>query len=104
MRVDESFFGRVGHDFRGELATMLAGVHFLLRYESGFSPTARQMLERVNAAGQRLKRLLDESGAVAWALEGPRHLPSVRKVALRALITSALPPRHALAEGRRVAI
>ena len=65
-RVDDDFFGRVGHDLRGELSTMLAGVHYLLRYEQGLGDTAREMLERINGAGLRLKRLLDEFGNAIW--------------------------------------
>ena len=73
MAVDDDFFGRVGHDLRGELATMLAGVHFLLRYEQGLGGTAREMLDRVNGAGQRLKRLLDEFGNCVWLDDSVEH-------------------------------
>jgi two-component system, OmpR family, sensor kinase len=66
MKIDEIFLGRVGHDLRGELATMIAGIHYLVRYEAGLTPSARQMLDRVNGAGQRLRRLLDEFDHAAW--------------------------------------
>jgi K+-sensing histidine kinase KdpD len=72
MAVDEAFFSRVGHDLRGELATILAGVHFVLRYDKALSGTSRQMLERVDGASQRLRRLLDELGHAAWAVGDER--------------------------------
>ena len=64
--IDDAFLSRVGHDLRGELATMVAGVHYLLRYETGVSATAGQMLERVDGAGQRMRRLLDEFDNAVW--------------------------------------
>src|SRR5262245_1970943 len=63
---EEAFLGRVGHDLRGELATMVAGIHYLMRYERGLSDAGKQMLERVNGAGGRLRRLLDELEHAAW--------------------------------------
>ncbi len=57
---------RAGHDLRGELATMVTGIHYLMRYESGLGETAKQMLERVDGAGKRLSRLLDELELAAW--------------------------------------
>jgi len=57
---------RAGHDLRGELATMVTGVHYLMRYEPGLGDTAKQMLERVDGAGKRLSRLLDELELSAW--------------------------------------
>jgi two-component system OmpR family sensor kinase len=69
MSLDDEFLGRVGHDLRGELATMVAGVHYLLRYETQISGTAREMLERVNGAGQRLAKLLNEFEHASW-IEG----------------------------------
>jgi two-component system, OmpR family, sensor kinase len=71
MTVDEMFLSRVGHDLRGELATMVTGVHYLLRYEADLGPTARQMLDRINGAGQRLRRLLDEFDDAVW-IDGGR--------------------------------
>ena len=64
--IDDVFLSRVGHDLRGELATMVAGVHYLIRYEAGTSATAKQMLERVDGAGQRMRRLLDEFDNAVW--------------------------------------
>jgi two-component system OmpR family sensor kinase len=64
--MNEAFFRRVEHDLRGELATMMAGLHFLLRYEKGLSPTANDMLGRIQGAADRLKRLLDEFGDASW--------------------------------------
>lgn len=72
MTVDDKFLSRVGHDLRGELATMVTGIHYLLRYESGLGPNARQMLDRVNGAGQRLRRLLDEFDDAVWIDSGSR--------------------------------
>jgi two-component system, OmpR family, sensor kinase len=77
MSYDDTFFGRVGHDLRGELATMLAGVHYLLRYESSLGGSAREMLDRVNGAGHRLKRLLGEFDNAIWLEPGrERQVPS----------------------------
>jgi len=70
MPVDDVFLNRVTHDLRGELATMVAGIHYLLRYEAGFSETGKQMLDRVNGAGQRLRKLLDELELSVW-IDGP---------------------------------
>jgi two-component system OmpR family sensor kinase len=70
--AEDEFLSRVGHDLRGELATMVAGVHYLMRYETGLGDTAKQMLERVDGAGQRLRRLLDEFDHVSWIDGGDR--------------------------------
>ena len=72
--LDDTFLAHVGHDLRGELATILAGAHFLGRYEKGVTPTGADMIERVQGAGLRLKRLLDELDDAAW-LVAPRPLP-----------------------------
>lgn len=64
--LDDAFLNRVTHDLRGELATMVAGVHYMMRYEGGVSAPGRQMLERVERAGQRLRRLLDELELGGW--------------------------------------
>jgi len=90
MIVDDLFLGRVGHDLRGELATMVAGVHYLLRYERDLSPSARQMLERVNGAGQRLKRLLDEFENAVWIGGGDRSTLVQEPCRLRMLVEAAL--------------
>ncbi|WP_437737109.1 sensor histidine kinase [Sorangium sp. So ce1335] len=66
MWMNDEFFARVGHDLRGELATMLAGVHYLLRYQKDLGAAPRDMLERVRGAGERLKRLLDEFDNSIW--------------------------------------
>lgn len=66
MWMDDEFFARVGHDLRGELATMLAGIHYVLRYEKELGSGSRDMLERVRGAGERLKRLLDEFDNAVW--------------------------------------
>ena len=64
--AEDVFLSRVGHDLRGELATIVAGVHYLIRYEANLGTTAKQMLERVDGAGQRMKRLLDEFDHATW--------------------------------------
>ncbi|WP_437299977.1 sensor histidine kinase [Sorangium sp. So ce426] len=71
MWMDDEFFARVGHDLRGELATMLAGVHYLLRYQKDLGAAPRDMLERVRGAGERLKRLLDEFDNSIWLRADP---------------------------------
>src|SRR5207249_4478401 len=87
--MDEAFFRRVEHDLRGELATMMAGLHFLLRYDKSLASPARDMLERVHGAGERLKRLLDEFGDAAWINLSPdraRHAIEAAPYDLAALI------------------
>jgi K+-sensing histidine kinase KdpD len=102
--VDEVFLSRVGHDLRGELATMVAGVHYLLRYEAELGPTARQMLERVNGAGQRLKRLLDELDNAAWISGGDARSLLFEPVAPAAVVQAALVRLAALAASREAVI
>lgn len=74
MSVDDAFFDRVAHDLRGELSTMVAGVHYLLRYGDSLTPAAREMLGRVSGAGERLARLLEELDDAVWLLETPKDL------------------------------
>jgi signal transduction histidine kinase len=62
------------------------------------------MLERVNAAGQRLRRLLDELGDAAWATEGVHALPTVESVDLGAAVTKAIARSTPLAAARDVII
>ncbi len=50
---------------------MVAGIHYLMRYEAGVSEPGKQMLERVNGAGQRLRKLLDELELAVWIGGGP---------------------------------
>jgi two-component system OmpR family sensor kinase len=90
MTVDEVFLSRVGHDLRGELATMVTGVHYLLRYEAGLGPTARQMLDRVNGAGQRLRRLLDEFDDAVWIDSGSRSALTLAECHADALVKNVL--------------
>lgn len=90
MGVDEVLVGRVGHDLRGELATMIAGVHYLLRYEGELSETARQMLDRVNGAGQRLRRLLDEFELSVWIDRRDPAGLAIERVQLGPLIEGVL--------------
>jgi two-component system, OmpR family, sensor kinase len=69
MTGEDVILTRAGHDLRGELATMVTGVHYLLRYEAGLGEAGRQMLERIDGAGKRLGRLLDELELAVW-IEG----------------------------------
>jgi two-component system, OmpR family, sensor kinase len=114
MPEEDAFLGRVSHDLRGELATMVAGVHYLMRYEAGVSEPGKQMLERINGAGGRLRRLLDELEHAAWiegrppgplnvepcrpahvvagALERIERSISQRRVTVRSEVPADLPP------------
>jgi len=74
MSVDEVFFDRVAHDLRGELSTMLAGVHYLLRFGRDLAPPTREMLERVSGAGERLTRMLAELDDAVWLLDSKKPL------------------------------
>ena len=74
MIVDDTFFDRVAHDLRGELSTMLAGVHYLLRVGRDGTVPTRDMLERVGEAGDRLTRLLEEFDDSVWLLDKPKPL------------------------------
>jgi two-component system OmpR family sensor kinase len=74
MIVDDTFIDRVAHDLRGELATMLAGVHYLMRVGRDGAVPSRDMLERVGEAGDRLARLLEEFDDSVWLLDKPKPL------------------------------
>ena len=89
MDLDDDFFARVGHDLRGELATMLAGVHYLLRYEKRLEPGTRDMLERVRGAGERLRHLLDEFDHAVWLRVDPRRPMSIEPLDAAELAQSA---------------
>lgn len=102
--VDEEFFGRVGHDLRGELATILAGVHFVLRYEAELGARGRQMLGRVEGAGQRLRRLLDELGHAAWAVADEPPKPATVPYELGGALRRAIDKSQARATDKDVAI
>ena len=104
MTVDDVFLGRVGHDLRGELATMVAGVHYLLRYEAGLGETGRQMLERVDGAGKRLKKLLDELEDASW-IEGPgERRPARDALSVSGLLHEALASLERSASAREVTV
>lgn len=90
MNVDDRFVNLVAHDLRGELATMVAGIHYLLRYEADLGPAARQMLERVNGAGQRLRRLLDEFDNAVWIGGGDPTALMLEPVRLAGVVEAAL--------------
>jgi signal transduction histidine kinase len=66
MTADETFLSSVAHDLRGQLNTIVTGVHYLLRYETNLGQTSRDMLGRVNGAGQRMRRLLEEFDHAVW--------------------------------------
>lgn len=104
--MDETFLRCVEHDLRGELATMLAGVHYLARYEKSLGPEARRILDRVQAAGQRLTRLVEELGDSHWieaTAEGEASLSPGRHDAAT-LVAAALERVAALAASRGVSI
>jgi K+-sensing histidine kinase KdpD len=86
----DAFFRRVEHDLRGELATMLAGVHFVVRYVPSLGDDGRRMLARVQGAGERLTRLLDELGHAAWAAGGDRRWLAEGPCDLGDLVTTAV--------------
>ncbi len=90
MLDDDAFLSRVGHDLRGELATMVAGTHYLMRYEGGLSDAGKQMLERVNGAGNRLRKLLDELEAAAWIAGRPPGPLALEPCLLGSLVAAAL--------------
>ncbi len=85
MIVDDTFLDRVAHDLRGELSTMLAGVHYLLRVGRDGAVPSRDMLTRVSEAGDRLARLLEEFDDTAWLLDKPKPL-LLEPVRMRVLI------------------
>jgi two-component system, OmpR family, sensor kinase len=100
----EAFLGRVAHDLRGELATMVAGVHYLRRYEGGVSDPGKQMLERVDGAAGRLKRLLDELEHAGW-IGGMPPGPLTREPChLADLVTGALSRIERIVTQRNVAV
>jgi two-component system, OmpR family, sensor kinase len=74
MIVNDTFLDRVAHDLRGELSTMLAGVHYLQRFGRDGGIPSREMLDRVSDAGDRLARLLEEFDDSVWLLDNPKSL------------------------------
>ncbi len=90
MTDDDVILTRAGHDLRGELATMVTGVHYLMRYEQGVSDAGKQMLERVNGASQRLGRLLDELELSAWIDGRPQGDLVVEAFRISPLVQGAL--------------
>ncbi len=89
MMVDEVFLDRVAHDLRGELSTMLTGVHYLLRFGRDVPTTTRDMLERIGGAGDRLTRLLEEFDDTVWLLDKPKPLLTA-PVRLKALLNDVV--------------
>ena len=104
MNVDDVFMSRVAHDLRGELATMVAGVHYLLRYEADLAPSARQMLDRVDGAGQRLRRLLDEFDNAVWIGGGDPSALGLESCQLRPLVDEAITRLRSAVAAREVAV
>jgi K+-sensing histidine kinase KdpD len=100
----DAFFRRVEHDLRGELATMLAGVHFVVRYVPALGDDGRRMLDRVKGAGERLTRLLDELGHAAWATGADRRWLAIEPCELGAIVAGAVAASSARAADRGVAI
>ncbi len=74
MIVDDTFLDRVAHDLRGELSTMLVGLHYMQRFGTDVGTSSREMLERVNEAGDRMTRLLEEMDDAVWLLDKPKAL------------------------------
>lgn len=85
MIVNDTFLDRVAHDLRGELSTMLAGVHYLQRFGRQDGQPSRDMLDRVGEAGDRLTRLLEEFDDSVWLLDNPKPLV-LEPIHLRAVI------------------
>jgi K+-sensing histidine kinase KdpD len=104
MNVDDVFLSRVGHDLRGELATMITGIHYLLRYETDLGPTARQMLDRINGAGQRMRRLLDEFDDAAWIDSGSSAELAIESCATGRLVNEAVGRLHQVLTSREVTL
>lgn len=104
MWMNDEFFARVGHDLRGELATMLAGVHYLLRYEKDLGAGSRDMLERVRGAGERLKRLLDEFDNAVWLRADPNRPMTIAPCNAGELVRQAASHLEATAAARGVRI
>jgi len=104
MPDEDAFLSRVGHDLLGELATMVAGVHYLRRYEGGISEPGKQMLERVDGAGGRLKRLLDELEHAAWIGGRPPGPLCLEPCRLAPLVAGALGRIERSIALRRVAV
>src|SRR3954471_17510239 len=102
--VDEVFLSRVGHDLRGELATMVAGVHYLLRYEPELGTTARQMLDRVGGAGRRLQRLLDELDDAVWIDRGAPASLALSRCSAAVLMEEAARRLKPVLHAREVAL
>src|SRR6185503_16466513 len=104
MTVDDVFLSRVGHDLRGELSTMVTGVHYLIRYEAEIGPTARQVLDRVNSAGQRLKRLLDEFDNAVWIDGGDPAALSFEPCRIGRLVKDAISRLQPIIATREVSL
>jgi K+-sensing histidine kinase KdpD len=90
MTVNAEFFSRVGHDLRGQLATILNGVQFVLRIEADMGPKSRDILGRAEGAGKRLQRLLDEFDQAVWIYNDNRSELMLGPCQLDALVRDAL--------------
>jgi signal transduction histidine kinase len=100
----DAVFRRLEHDLRGELATMLAGVHFVLRYVPAVGDDGRRMLDRVRSAGERLTRLLDELGHAAWATGADPRWLALERCELGAVVAGAVAASSARAAAREVTV
>ena len=83
---------------------MVAGVHYLMRYETGVGETGKQMLERVNGAGDRLRRLLDELELAAWIGGRPPGPLVVEPCRIPVMVAAALGRIERAIAQRRVAV
>src|SRR4051812_47197467 len=104
MSVDDVFLSRVGHDLRGELSTMITGIHYLLRYEAALGPSARQMLERINGAGKRLGRLLEEFDDAVWIDGGSPNALALEPCRIQILVKDAIERLRPIIESRAVTL
>jgi two-component system, OmpR family, sensor kinase len=104
MTGDEVILPRATHDLRGELATMVTGVHYLMRYEGGVGDSGKQMLERVNGAGKRLGRLIDELEQAAWIGGQPAGALVIEPLRLGPLVQGALGRLERSITDRRVTV
>jgi signal transduction histidine kinase len=83
---------------------MVAGVHYLARYEKGVGEAGRQMLDRVSGAGQRLGKLLDELELAAWIAGRPAGALVSGPVAIAGLVEGAIARLERAAAQRSVTV
>jgi two-component system OmpR family sensor kinase len=104
MTVDETFLSSVAHDLRGQLNTIVTGVHYLLRYEANLGQTGRDMLGRVNGAGQRMRRLLEEFDNAVWIDGGSPSALELEPCHADVLLKSAIDRLNQAIESREATL